>query len=359
VEFFDPKEDVMDIQITQYGKYLLSKGLFKPVFYSFHDHDILYDDAYVGGGNPQEAQNQSQLRITGSTPRPKTHSVFSGIETEIKRINRLIRYGEVLDENGKVATLDKEQIGSQKIQPSPTRAFAFTSPIGTGGTRTEYAPSWSLKFIKGELSSSSPYLSSSLSKHQILHIPQITSSLVYETFEVSDEDFAAFDNAAAQEPEELGFSPSLSDTNYSILDDGTPVFTRENSILIEIQEENVDLTNENFDIEVFAVEKDIASGQEMMTPLYFSKKPNNVVNGILLDDDEIKKKKPDHDESYVQYYFDVNVDCEINFSKINKDVEKSRRVYLSGLPCLPSRPMQGQADDMYGPTKEESLEDCD
>jgi len=33
--FFDKKEEVIDIQLTQYGKHLLSKGLFRPVSYAF------------------------------------------------------------------------------------------------------------------------------------------------------------------------------------------------------------------------------------------------------------------------------------------------------------------------------------
>ena len=42
-EFFDKKEDVMDIQLTQYGKHLLSKGEFSPTYYAFYDQDIIYD----------------------------------------------------------------------------------------------------------------------------------------------------------------------------------------------------------------------------------------------------------------------------------------------------------------------------
>ena len=33
--FFDPKEEVMDIELTQHGKRLLSKGLLRPTYYLF------------------------------------------------------------------------------------------------------------------------------------------------------------------------------------------------------------------------------------------------------------------------------------------------------------------------------------
>ena len=54
MEFFNKKEEVIDIKLTQYGKYLLSQGKFKPVFYSFSDEEILYDSDYgVGTENSQ------------------------------------------------------------------------------------------------------------------------------------------------------------------------------------------------------------------------------------------------------------------------------------------------------------------
>ena len=37
MEFFDKKEEVIDLQLTQYGKYLLSLGKLKPVYYAFGD----------------------------------------------------------------------------------------------------------------------------------------------------------------------------------------------------------------------------------------------------------------------------------------------------------------------------------
>ena len=41
--FLDRKEQVMDTQLTQYGKRLLAKGKFKPAYYAFYDDDIIYD----------------------------------------------------------------------------------------------------------------------------------------------------------------------------------------------------------------------------------------------------------------------------------------------------------------------------
>ena len=43
MKFFDSKEEVLDIQLTSYGKAMLAKGKFKPEFYSFFDDDIRFD----------------------------------------------------------------------------------------------------------------------------------------------------------------------------------------------------------------------------------------------------------------------------------------------------------------------------
>ena len=58
-EFFDKKEDVIDLQLTQYGRFLLSKGKFNPVFYSFFDDNVLYNSKY---SNLTEEQNRSEER---------------------------------------------------------------------------------------------------------------------------------------------------------------------------------------------------------------------------------------------------------------------------------------------------------
>ena len=65
MEFFNKKEEVIDLQLTQYGKYLLSLGKFKPAFYAFHDENIVYDSNYAGYS---ETQNEAEGRIQNNTP---------------------------------------------------------------------------------------------------------------------------------------------------------------------------------------------------------------------------------------------------------------------------------------------------
>ena len=63
MSYINKKEEVMQIELTQYGRHLLSKGKFKPKFYSFHDDDIIYDGKYI---NISEHQNDISKRIQES-----------------------------------------------------------------------------------------------------------------------------------------------------------------------------------------------------------------------------------------------------------------------------------------------------
>ena len=46
MRFLDDKEEVINFEMTPYGKHLLSKGQYRPVYYAFHDDDILYDTSH-------------------------------------------------------------------------------------------------------------------------------------------------------------------------------------------------------------------------------------------------------------------------------------------------------------------------
>ena len=82
--FFDKKEEVLQVELTQYGKHLLSKGEFVPVYYSFFDDDVTYDWRYTG--DTAEKQNYAQDRSLDETPSPKVQYVFSGRETIVSEI---------------------------------------------------------------------------------------------------------------------------------------------------------------------------------------------------------------------------------------------------------------------------------
>ena len=75
MKFLNGKEEVIDIQITSYGRHLISKGKFKPQYYSFFDDGIIYDNQY---GGITEPQNDAQNRIKNDTPRLQAQANYAG-----------------------------------------------------------------------------------------------------------------------------------------------------------------------------------------------------------------------------------------------------------------------------------------
>lgn len=69
--FFNKKTEVMNIELTPYGRYLYSIGKLKPKYYEFVDDDIIYR---LSGSS--EAQEDSHQRIMNETPKLKPPIAF-------------------------------------------------------------------------------------------------------------------------------------------------------------------------------------------------------------------------------------------------------------------------------------------
>ena len=91
--FFNKKEDVLKIELTPYGRSLLSNGKLMPKYYAFFDDDIIYDLQY---GGDTEDQDVTKERILGSTPslRPQKNLLFRNLHLPpsdlVKSPSRLI-----------------------------------------------------------------------------------------------------------------------------------------------------------------------------------------------------------------------------------------------------------------------------
>jgi hypothetical protein len=146
MEFFDRKEEVLEIQLTQEGKRLLSRGEFAPYYYQFFDDDILYDPTGCGF---DEEQNNSIPRIK-ETPRIKTQNIVYGIETEFNK------------------------------KPQPNKKYLYNKnhdplkyPLGLGDYSTDYTPAWNLSLISGIINTGSVTTTYSPEADYYEYIPQI------------------------------------------------------------------------------------------------------------------------------------------------------------------------------------------
>jgi len=306
MSFFNKKEDVIDVQLTQYGKYLLSKGKFKPAYYAFFDDDVVYDSTHYG---MSEEQNDIQTRIE-DTPRTKTQYTFSSREMEVRKL---------------VSKIRSNTIGpfEDTYQPSVEKNYSLTEALGTSMINSKNHPAWSISFYKGSVIDEGTIEESSsqtTDNKQKLNIPQISSSIKYKTQVLSgpEPDEALSDSPAGALAGDQYGAGSQSDLTIATkqYSDGSYISTIEDYILIDALERNVDFENDNFDIEVFRVEENTdAEGktEETLHPLKFIKHPETIKNGILLDEPEGSSAAPfiELDPTYVEYWLDIFCDHEI------------------------------------------------
>jgi len=282
VEFFNKKEEVINLQITQFGRHLLSKGQFKPVHYSFFDDNILYNAANVG---ITEKQNESEERIReAQTCLPQIS--FSSLEKEFGNNYNLILSG-------------KEKAGSTALQPTAERNYALTQPLGASDINSEYSPSWSIQFLNGQLSGAIGYQSLNEKTGGVNNIltPQLDCFLEVKTINLDD---AGDDITTYLDEFEAG----------SILNNiGVTSTEEELFFLIKATESNGFFQKKNFDVELYEVLEENQDGTiiETLRPLSFSKHhdPENEL-GFMDEDD------PEEDVTHSEYYFDILFDDEVD-----------------------------------------------
>lgn len=285
--FFDKKEDVLEIVLTPHGRRLLSQGKLMPMYYSFLDDDIVYDITSAGSS---ESNYQVKDRILLQTPSLKPQTNFADLGDKLK------------DEN-------------PDLSSDNTKYDLYT--IGTSNTREEFAPSWEVKFIKNEISSSSTHQSSSLG---IKNVPQIETEIEY-IISVGNES-NDLNTRGQQTSAELPLS--------KIYEDGSYVKVVEDQILASILEKNGFLHSESLELEVFMFDE---SENENLIPLKFDKRNRIIENGILKDEEgsnAFDAITAELDPDQVEYYFSVRIDNEIPLDKKEK-LSDVTPIYVSSI----------------------------
>lgn len=304
MKFFDSKEEVLDIQLTQYGRQLYSKGVWKPVYYAFFDEGVLYDANY---GGVTESKNEAEGRIQDETPFLRTQVGFTGREEYL--------FDGVNDE------LEEELIGAYE------KLNVLTYPLGSSALDSTKTPAFNIQFLEGEVTGLLNSITGSAATGSIksvsqplLKVPQIQSDIEFK--------ITTYDPANPKLP--FIEDPEL--TNRTIFDDGHSIAIGPEQILLFVEEKNAPFDYENFDIEVYEITDDTGpTGEQVLKPLSFVRPLEMVENNILIDQKEAEMKAgrvngqlPDIDPSYVQYYFDINVDSEIDENLICRSINKLR-----------------------------------
>lgn len=291
MEFFDQKEEVIDIQLTQFGKHLLSKGRFKPEFYAFFDDDVLYDQRYAG--NNKEPQNYSEPRIQENTPRLKTQYVYHGLETEVLKNNDLV-------------VTNQEILGSDALQPKMEKQYVLSAPLGNSDPNSEHAPAWLIKFLAGGLASAKTHITGSAPTTKI---PQLETTIEYEV------GFSEFVKYAFENKNKSTEDATMEDESPDIPGlEGEIAFSIEGeSLVLEINEKNTIFSNDNFDLEVYKIVEYQNQENNIVThevPLLFKDKAPNLAD-YTIPEEELNKQF-EVNPNYVEYFFNIYVDNEID-----------------------------------------------
>lgn len=283
MKFLDRKEQVLELDLTQYGKSLLSRGKFKPVYYAFFDDDIIYDGEYA---SISEASTQSSDRIKSSV-RPEPQTNYAGVETHISKLSKFD------SSKGEEEMSLEDKLEVLAAPPSPIDNYYSNGlPLGTSGPNSGKVPAWDLKLLNGEITGSiSNYTGSS----GLLKIPQLDVEAVYELE-------YKFDNSGEGPPQDSDEIASFPDGSY--------IQIKKDFILIDFKEHNSLFEKENFDIEVFEITEEPTSNEikETLNPLYFIE-GKKVINDIYYSEGD--QKKIEVTTENVEYYFDLRVDEEI------------------------------------------------
>jgi hypothetical protein len=295
MSFFDSKEEVINIELTQYGKRLLSKGKFKPAYYAFFDDDIVYDSQYMG---VTESQNKTQERILSETAFLKPVYNFGSLEKASKEY-----VDEPLNEPLKeLANLERQ------VAPDQQTNYSLLLPLGNSSKVSKYYPSWQLKVLDGEISSCTEYInntgSDEFSKQPFLKIPQIDMKTIKMDAKVYDEKEAG--TAQFNELETVSVIEKDSKLFYIKRGEAFNIF--------EAIENNVDDQKENFEIEIFVEETQVINNiqKTFWRKLKFPKKQAAIKNGILLDEPLYQNASSvPFDNQYAQYYLNILIDDEI------------------------------------------------
>lgn len=309
--FFDKKSEVISVELTQYGKYLLSRGKFKPAYYEFFDNDVIYDSEY---GGITENRNNAQERIKNETPYSKPQYVFAGIETKLK---------EQINLKNKLKEVSKKKTNNsvlESIQQTPEKIYFGTSPLGTSNLDDTY-PSLNIRTHTTKISSSFTYKENDT---HVMQIPQVLLDTTYYKTRVVFESEEPVPDQFLQQTLPYLIQNGLTEKTFKLYDDQTYISVTPESIILELNEINSKDIGDNFEIEIFEVTSSNVTNKEIFIPLYFIDKKYNKNEDNLTNDlgGNIEIYSAD-DPSLVEYYLTVNADYDIEKYKLEKLNESS------------------------------------
>tara|TARA_Y100000592_G_scaffold45373_1_gene71993 strand:+ start:44991 stop:46115 length:1125 start_codon:yes stop_codon:yes gene_type:complete len=306
-KFLNKKEQVIDFQLTPYGRQRLSVGSLKPAYYAFFDDGILYDSEYAG---ISENQNKIHNRI-------KESQYLEGL-TRFEEIETSEPPPTLLEITAKEAAI---HAGDIDISPPKKLAnvnkYAFGSAIGSAlfdGKNIQAAPAWKVVACQGNIAKSSVIDTSNydFTKAEFdqeaseFNIPQIDITSTYTIEASPPTSYIDRDTVSDIVSETAAFA------------DGNVIKLVRNDVVLYVEEQNTELLTENFDIEVFEIQDvGVADGStegvRTLERKYFEKEVKQIVNDLMvLPNPMSNKENLKLSTDAVEYFFDILKDSEID-----------------------------------------------
>ena len=348
--YANPKEETLNLELTSYGRYLLSLGKLKPHEYAFFDDDIIYDRQYVHSSSATlELQNDIEGRIQEETPRLKPQAIYRGAQIGVFSedsafVNNLMP--------GVVAASEKE--AADFLIETPESSYIFSCPIGTSAYNSVNAAAWNVGFYKAKLKSAQYAWTGSMdlsfgssSTVPTTFIPQLNCDVQYEAlFHPPVPDYEDMDETPPELfndlPDYIHHTEDGMNLAYKLADNSY-VAVYSDFALMKIEEENADFKRENFDLEVYLVSSE-ASGKnpEVLERLYFAEEDATVTNK--------------HVEYYLQVDFDFDIEEE-EFCSLNLGQEKIENIFIDSIFKCNDIHHHGGPTNIYGTAENQNILD--
>ena len=335
--FFNKKTEVMQIEMTPYGRYLYSIGKFKPHSYEFVDDDILYRTS-----GSMELQEEAHSRILNETPKLKINRAFQDEAPMLES----------------PATISNMRVMTRKNNQRQANLYSLGRSAYSGSN----IPTMQATMLQGSISGSQMTLTVSASNphEQVPHgssiggevfIPQVDIELNFKTVLRSILDpIDDYDGESIQS---------------ATFEDGTFIDIRYTEPIIHIKEFNSFYEKENFEIEAFKVSG--PDGDQILTPLKMDKMMSSIVNDILVEGPTATSPlhysgfaEDRNSPNFMDYFFEIQVDNEISpeeLCKVVNSVEVNSQFLDEELICPDQRT---DRFDIYSTrVNPEDLEDCD
>ena len=303
----DKKERVYDLEITSYGKYLLSVGKYKAVSYAFFDDNIVYDNQY---NNISESQNSINERIKNETPYISTLTIFEDINKTTQTLIRGHKDATEAEQALLAKSINYFESDVTPIQYNPRiDTFRFDSAIGDALLDSEHidvAPAWKIVVLNGRIISSSQILQSG-TLGPIEQIPQVDITVEYEK--------QIIDANVVFAGDQINSIPDL-DNRTAQFSDGQYIKLKTEDPVVYVDEVNTELLTENFDIEVFMV-----TGSNLQRKYFESETPQIVDNLMTRATPRGSMSTSEAPLTSVEYYFDLRRDSQTDPNIVCKQMQ--------------------------------------